>query len=739
MTGKAYSHEKKTHKVRPALHDFGYVLKKNYWIFLVTVAFFLITIPFLTAGLSGDSIFNIEVTHDQLKFRLIHGDYLAIVQAGAVVLGLIAGIASFRFLHDKKETTIFFSLGITRLQLMRNRFVAGLVMLFAGIAVPMLVSMGLNLRALGPYTGLVRDTCYLTVGLSVTAFVAFLVAVAMSALAGTTAEALVYWCGAMSAPVGICFALNQLMDVLYWGNARGMTMYGGSDAIRPGLMEQFSWLSPYTFFYEQLGTHAQYRRPAEADLVPALEPRVLIGWCVVVVLLVLLCVVLIRRRKAEMAGIRGANRVLSEFLIAFTSFVVFAVVYTFLFSYNSRVAIILGLAALFVVHLFWRRTLFSYPMKWWKQLVALAVSVAIAVVLCLVFFTGGFGSAERYVNSDRAVEASVSYVGSPSLLYEPASGSSTGKGYYVTSQITFDDPDEVDLVKTMQQNFIDSGRRALALDESDFSGTVIPYDVVFSYTDADGTEHIWYYDRASFAQLAELLSLEGTPAVKEETARLFEGTLDSESTVWASAAYQTGSVYLMNEWCTKSYRLDLTEEQRRELLDALEADYTETSVEEFYFPTEETKAVLMFSQNGEYDSQYYAFNLDNTFLYLTDQDVHTMDWLTQNGLLDLVSVDTVIESITFQKFDPYISMNDLTEPFALYFMSYRADTLDDYIIEQDFGLKYTVTDAEEIAEYLPGLRNGYFMSDGGYLAAVKVAGTDGYTYMFLPMEYVPEE
>ncbi len=739
MSGERSSRRGKPKNVRPVLHDFGYVLKKNYWIFLIAVAFFLITIPFLTAGLSGDSIFNIEVTHEQLKFRLIHDNYLYIVQAGAVVFGLIAGIALFRFLQDKKETTIFFSLGVTRLQLARNRCLAGLLMLFAGIAVPMFVSMGLNLRALGIYNGLIRDTLYLIAGLSVTAFVSFFATVVVSALSGTVAETLVGWCGVMSAPCGICFALNQLMHTLYWGNAWGAAMYGATDAIRPGLVEQFSWLSPYTFFYKELQTHSQYWRPQEADILPSLAPGVLIGWCVVAVVLAILCAVLIRRRKAEQAGIRGLNRLLAEFLIAFTSFLVFSLVFSFLYPFSTWLAVLLGLAALFVVHLFWRRTLFSYSMALWKQLVSFVVSAVIAIVLCLVFFTGGFGSAERYLDSDKAVEASVSYVGSPSLLYETASGSSTGNGYYVTSQITFDDPDEVALVQAAQKSFLDSGQQPLALNETDFCETVIPYDVLFSYTDADGKEHTWYYDRASFVQLEQLLSLEGTTTAEEGVARMFEGTLTSETTVWASEAYRTGDVYLLNEWCTESYLLDLSEEQRQELLAALEADYTEKSIDEIYYPTEETQAVLMFSRNGAYDAQYYAFNLNNVFLYITEQDEHTMAWLAQNDLLDLVSVETQIESITFQSFDPYVSKNDMTYPFGVYFMSYRADTSDDFMFEKDFGLKYIATEEDEIAEYLPGLRNGYFMSDGGYLAAVKVAGVDGYTYMFLPAEYAPEE
>ncbi|MCD7795321.1 MAG: hypothetical protein LUH46_10720, partial [Alistipes sp.] len=194
MTGKKSStedHSKSAYKARPALHDLGYVVGRNYWLFLITAAVFMVTMPVHPAGVSGDSIFNIDVTHDQLKFRLIHDSYLAVVLAGAVVLGMIGGIASFRFLQDKKETTIFFSLGLTRMRLFANRCVSGMVMLFLGIAIPMLVSMGLNIRALGVYDGLIRNTFYLTAGLTVTAVFSFLAAAIVSALAGTMAETII--------------------------------------------------------------------------------------------------------------------------------------------------------------------------------------------------------------------------------------------------------------------------------------------------------------------------------------------------------------------------------------------------------------------------------------------------------------------------------------------------------------------------------------------------------------------
>ena len=77
MSGKKSSvkdtAKKRDISLSAGLHDFLYVIGKNYWVFLVMLAFFIIAIPFFTAGLPGDSIFNVEVTHDQLKYSLVGG------------------------------------------------------------------------------------------------------------------------------------------------------------------------------------------------------------------------------------------------------------------------------------------------------------------------------------------------------------------------------------------------------------------------------------------------------------------------------------------------------------------------------------------------------------------------------------------------------------------------------------------------------------------------------------------
>lgn len=702
------------------------------------LAFYMIIIPFATAGLPGDSIFNIEVTHQQLKYRLIHEDVYAVVLGGSSILGLVSGIVLFRFLQDKKETTIFFSLGLTRTRLFWNRCIVGLCMLFFGIAVPMLVSLELNVKALGVYEGLIRDAFYVTAGLFLTACIGYFVMIIVCAAAGTTAESIVFWCGIMGAPYGICYGVNALLKTLFWGNAWGAVTYSETATVRPDLTTQFAWLNPFSFFYEELQSHGQFMRPLESAVPPAVEPKLIHGWSCAAIILMIAGLMLLRCRKAESAGIAGSNHWLSEWMILFTSFLVFVLIFAFLYDFSEATAIVLSIAGVAVIHLFWRHSLFAYDLTVRHTIFSLAGGVAVCLVLSGCFASGGLRSVEHYFHRGDIVSVDVSYVGSPSCLYEGADGSSTGRGYYVTSQITFEKKSSIARVQEIQTGFAKTGKQNLKTNEEDFSQTVVPYDITFSYTDASGKSHTWYYDRATMEQLEEILSLEDTSEMTEGRDALFAGEAgDGNETIWASEAYQQGAVYLTDRFCSRTYELTLDEDQRAGLLAAIRKDQQKTDSQTRYFPGTDTKAVLMFSGNGEYDSEYFSYNLDNAFLYLTEQDTNTLEWLENNQLLSLVEGDVEIESITLQKFDPYIGINGMKYPTSMYFMSYRAYSLDEFLIQKDFGAKNTITDASKINQILPGLRNGYFMSDGGYLAAVKTKGMDGYIYMFLPAKYVP--
>ena len=719
-------------------HDFIYVIKKNYWLLILFLILFLVLIPFSTAGLPGDSMFNLEYTHDQVKYRFLHESVLIPTMIAAVLMGVICGISLFRFLLNKRDTTMFLSLALTRRRLFINRAAAGCLICVISLAVPLLLSLGLNRMAVGVYQCQTRDCLYLIWGLCVLSLVSFFVTAAACMFAGTVSETLVYTAGLLAAPGMLFYSINLLAKAFYWGNSWGAADWMGTGQIQESLTSRFEWMNPVLFFQKELQTHYIFVRPNENPVPPDLQPGALIGWTVVMAALAVLACVLLRKRKAEAAGISGTNPVLSEIMIALTALLVFSLTITFLGTFSVVLGLVFGYGLFAVVHLFWRKSFFSYNLRKGRVLGSGVCQALIPTVICLVFvFLLPARCGNFLEKTDQFVKAEVSFVGSPNYLYETAAGTSS-RGYYVVSRLELTEPEDLERMAGIQKSFLDSGKREMALDETDFSQTVVPYDISFRYTDGDGKEHTWYYDRASMEQLASLLSLEDSSQVRENQRQVFTETLsDSENIIWANEAYRNGSVYLTDSLYQNTWELSLDESGREELLTALAEDIGSQSLEDRYFSEDTARGVLMFTQNAEYDLTYYSYHLDNTFVYLTDEFANTISFLEKYGLMDLVNTQPEIESIILQKFNPYDSVNGLKAPFSMYFMAYRADSENEFLIQKDFGSPIVVTNRERIEQLRAAMHNNYFMSNGGYLAAVKLKNSNTWVYEFIPGSEAP--
>ena len=740
MTGKRSSDKSRgaVKKLNIWRHDTAFVLGRNGWILLAGTVIFLILIPFFTAGLPGDSIYNVEVTHDQLKFRLINDDVFIPVMVAAVVVGLVVGSSMFRFVQDKKETTIFFSMGITRTRLFADRLVTAFAMLALMTAIPLAVSTVLNINAVGGYQCLVRNAVFLCIGLLLMAAVSCTVAVIMSLLSGSLMDLVIYWACGMSIPTVICCGINILMKKLYWGNAWGVVAYSGTEQIGESLLERFSILNPLLFFKGQLETHAQFMRPLSTDTPEDVSWWIVAVWGAVLAALVVLAWWILKKWKAENAGITGSCRIFAEITAALTGFMMFALVCAYIFDYSTVLAVILGILAFAAMHLFWKKAGIFGRIKVRTQLTGALIQLAATGVICIVFATGFFGGTERFLNDASAdiTEAKVNYVGAPAGMYEEAKGSSTGHGYYVSSQLSLQEDDSIDTVRELQMLFEESGREPMKGSEN-AENTVIPYDITFSYVESDGTEHTWYYDRASYGQLEKMLDIEELDEVKNGQAELFAYAEEGNPESLTKQAYDNGTVYLTDDTMTDTYEVTLGEDRRAQLLAAIWQDMSGMSVKERYFPEERTEAVIMFTQSGDDDSLYFSYHLNNAFIYVTPRYENTLKWLEENKLLECVQEEQQIESIILQRMDPYIGINAPDYPIGMYFMAYCADSADEFMIQKDFGDKYVIDDSDDIAEVSAGLRDGYYMSGGGYLAAVKLSGDDMYRYMFLPQSEVP--
>lgn len=729
-------------------HDFWIVCRQVAPIALVALAVFTAAIPVSTSVIPDISIFNVDFTHDQLKFRFWAEALDYPVVLGSALAGLVLGIRSFRFLLVKREATAVLSLPLSRAQIFATRFGAAALACVLSIGLPMLVSLVLNVAALNIWSGLFSQFAYVLAGLLVSALLACAVGALACAVAGTVFEAAALSVALLAGVTVAMWGMNVLMQNMLVGNAFGATLLSTTHEVAPALVAATAVANPLLFFSAEASAHQLFKVQHPVYYPPAGNWQLVAVWAVAMVVVVLLARMLFRRRHGERAGIAGLSLPLTLICGIVLGLAAFGGAFTLLASLNLVAAVVVSFMAFWIVSAVLMAGPFKGPAPSRQPLIAVAAeSAALACVLAAVG-TGGLGYAQA-VPEDADVESvSISCTGTPSYLAVPFQSATAGDGaFYVSASYTYDDAAAIDLVRDVHRKLTVTGGQPLA-EASKFSDTVIPYDVVVHYQLKNGGELVRYYDRASLGELEQLAELDGTSRAGSLTRATVSGDTsllsDDDASALANStprqAYAMGDTYLSDPLYAAPQLLNCDAQARSELLSALAEDAAKQPVEDRYHPQGACRGVLMFTQRGDVAADTFDYSIDNAIVYLTDSYTQTLAWLDAKGLSGyLVSPGAdEIESMTFQRYSPYEGMNDPSKPLSAYFMSYKSNQGLQFITTKDFGTKYTEDDPEKIAELLPLCRNSYFMDDGGILASCKLKGQDAYTYLFIPNDAAPK-
>jgi ABC-2 type transport system permease protein len=730
------------------LHDFGVAFRMVLPVLEAALAVFAVLMPISTAAIPDISVFNLDYTHDQLKWRFWASDMLYPVYACTILFGLVLGIRSFKFLLVKCETTTFLNLPLSRLALFATRALACLIALVLGIGIPLAISLGVNIVALNVWTGLFGDFFYVLAGLVLTGAVSCAIAVACCTLGGTVVEACTFAVAVLGSVTVGAWGLNALMSHLLVGNAFGAFLYNGTTAVAPTLVESTEPWNPLLFFLGQVSQHSWFmvQHPV---YYPASGDWGLLGiWTAVLTVVCAFAAWRLCRRKGERAGVAGLCIPLTFVVGLVVGLAAFGATFTALAQVNIIAACVAAFAAFLLVS----AILFRGPLRGASRL-RTTFAVMGSETLCLiavvaVISTGGLGYSSYVPSVDDVASVGVSYAGSPDYLAVKFDAASAGSGsYYYSATYTFDNTDDIESVVDVHEQLAATGHAALARDRKDFGSSVVPYDVKICYTMKDGSQVIRYFDRATYDELYNLAGLDDSDTSRELARACVSSDVSTLSADQAQAlnyssahqAYTNGSIYLSDPYYASSVKLTCTSEARTQLLAALAEDASDQSVEDRYHPQGAARGILMFTQSGESDAQSFAYSLSNNVIYLTDEYTHTLAWIQANGLSGYVTANpSVIESLTFQRYDPYAGMNAVKSPSSVLFKGYRMANDSHYIVMQDFGTKYSTKDADELSQIVPLLRNTYFMNTGGYLVCAKLGGVNEYSYFFLPDSDVPE-
>ncbi len=735
-------------RTSPFAHDFLFCLRRALPVLLAGLALFAVLVPISTCAVDDLSVFNVNYTHEQLKYQLYAQSLAPFVNAAAALFGAVLAACLFRFLLRKRSTTAFFSVGLSRVKLFCSRWAAGAVSIVVAIGVPFSISLALNVAALGLYDGQVTEFFFVTCGYIVVALVSFSISCIAIACAGTLFETCAFACALLFAITVVLWGVGTLSEFLLVGNAAGATLYGQSDVVSPSLLDAYSWANPLLFFNDA-GAHHQFFKALHPVYYPELgDWRIVGGWFVVALLLSAAACALFCRRAGEQAEMAGKSPLLSLVSVALFGLAAFAAAVKLLGEVDVAVALVVAFALFVLISLVF---LFG-PLRGRTSRAATLGCIggeacAMGVVVAVVA-TGALGFASYIPATDEVASVEVSYNGSPSYLTQGFSGTSGGASYYYTSSRTYSEDSSVDIVRSLQGQLIDSARASRATNYTDFESSVVPYDVVIRYHLTNGEEVVRYYDQATIGELDAMLSLDNDEHARSLESVVITGDvtgLDAEEAASLAkspsySAYRKGSIYAADGALNKIKQVTCTDEDRSALLSAMAQDLSSLNAQQRYNPTSQTRVCLMFTLSPELDVSSFGYSFSNAVSYITDDWAHTMAWLSEHGVIDQlggVTLDArIVEQLTFQLDDPYASINKVTQPVSRYFMAYRSETAGQFWITQDYGALKVVEDQAKIAEVLPNLRTGCYMS-GGYLVQAKLRGIDAYVYFYLPSALAP--
>ncbi len=573
---------------------------------------------------TGDvSVINFK---EQFSFMFTQGMeiYRYFVLAGLIGVGLLVGITTFKFITGKKTVNVYYSLGIKRQKLFTAKYLSGLTLIALSVLLPMLVSLIANISVLGTNKFMFPAFAYLTLGMFSVAAVSYTITAMVFTLVGTVFE------GALFSGILILFpeilfrCLQVLIEKLVLGTPLGTdfstsSIYiGDTSASLTKTFENFNplrYLSKGLFTYSLADAKGQVTSYDNGGAVAWSAPNFLpvVLWLAVVAVLFLGGMFFYKRRKAEIGGFLGKNRVMNfigTFLVGIFGFVL---TFDVMRAKGMAVAVAVGAVVFAVIYVGLSFLLLRNVRQFVKELPALPIQLAIVAVIFVFFATGYFGAANKIpetadIQSAQITMPNTNYaMTNTSYSYHYMMGLPTANtqpyGEYTNEK-------DIDFVRNVHEKLVAAGKTEATKLDSDFNGNY-PISVKIVYKLKNGKEVLRCYYGVSAEILKELQKADETDYQQSVYKKIFkdevkvvempketEGVPAETRQAYAEYLYirqvrEGEDVRLYNKTLSTETQMELTAEQRAKLLDCLYQDLSAQTAENRYNPAE-TLGVISF-------------------------------------------------------------------------------------------------------------------------------------------------
>lgn len=719
-------------------------------------------------GSEGAAPLRETYTYFLFGAREMSGDILLI--AGCVLLSGLLGVMVFRFIASKKTVNVYYSLGITRKALFTSKYLAGILMLVVSVAIPMLLNLMINISYLGSSWQLWNAAAYYFWSISILCCFAFTVTAAVFSCVGTVAEGCFFPFVILGAPTIVLYCLQFLMATLY-GNPYGVYFFG-SNVPSSTLPAMFQAFNPLLFLRDGLVNlwaldgsgktiPSMYGLEGTAWSRPDFLPLIL--WTAAVVAVMFLGMYLFRRRKAEICGFLGANRVLNFLITFLLGFLGFGLVVRFTEeTLGMAVAILLGLLVYAVIYCVVDLALIRNGREFLRGMVKLPAHLGIALAAGILFATGllGFSSRLPEVSEIRSVSVTV-----PTDCFIGTGCSSTGYGWVDYDWASTGDllngitgEEDLQLVRAVHEQIIKSGDQPLTSDDPNVAREEqsVAGRVQFVYELKNGKKLLRSYSHIPVSALNALIRVEDTAAAKEAVKELLTQPANEEDywqEYYRSPIQESDAIALLSPYMEQETPLELSQTQRKALLQAIAGDITAQKAEQRYFPTQQPLGYLRITNDdmlhgGAEARSPFASASYGYMVGLTPQMSRTLQFLRLNGLGDALMPAAELESVEViraHEDEFYQAYNYDYQSF--YFLGAWQSQAQFEEMQEEMAqggapdptfsgaARWTGAQAQEIASRS---HIAYYYGVDGYFLRAKLADGKGYTCMFLPESAAPQ-
>ena len=796
MTSQKSSPRSDRRAFSPFLYTFSRAFSENFIFPLLNAIWIAFMVPVLTITtlilpVLHDTTQDAPKLTEQFKYILLSDSSSTMsifLILGVCLFSGLTGVFLFRFMAAKKTVNVYYSLGIKRRSLFLAKYAAGAIMLAVSVALPLLASAVINIHYFGSSVELWRAVIYCMLALYLLAMICMTVTAAVFSAVGTMLEGMGFSAVILLLPTILIYCVNILMSVVLWGNPYTVGGFFNGDGTYISVQSLTELTKPYNPILFPLNTMNNIAAmSADGKTNPILSMYTgetaftppnfwaLLPWVAVIAVCLGIALFVFQRRKAEICGFLGRNRVLNFIIELTLGFGVFTAAIDALYDRLDHALVVLIASALYlVVYVIVEAILTRSGKLMLKGLWKLPIHLAIALIIYGIFATGLFGYSSRipaaseikevYIDADYDLSV---YDISPSYYirdsYAVIDPPNTTLGGFTTEN-------DKKLITEIHQKLIDSRKER---DDSQKTARAISIRYVLN----DGSNLMRNYDITTNDTLYETLRLYESDWSREKMREIIssdpkmpESSEESKTELgsdmlWdgmsfteiyheamgivvpenSKYGYQTGSVLLSNGF--SQAELPLTQEQHAALKQAVIADVTTMTAQQKFQPNAAATYTLIFRSKlepspNDLNMGIPCVDYSQTPYPLTDGMTNTLNFLRENGLLDLLQADaTPPDSVIIRPVGILLNQNIYYNSNWGYgsrmFYNVTIDATPEYEDISTNAPETTLT-PEQFNSLRPHLYQYYYTHGTGYVVNATYKDSDVVITYYLPAEFAPE-